>query len=266
MKGLVIAVAMVCLASVGCEKSSDPVGDVRSIELSVGSAWTYRWHVEQYASDGTLVWDTTSQFIVVVSAINQTVGMYAGLTLLEARDQTTPTSTSEIWYAQSGERLTEVAYRSPGNTPIVLPKRSGVVPAHLPERLALSPFVRPFALGLIDAQASPSDSLQIRQDPRVVYVYPLSEGTAWVSFTSPFLQERVVEGYDDLPGPGGTYHSARIRTTIPTLAPGLQWIDHVSAQGLVRRRFDSWVSVMDPSGTPEADSLHILESIDLLAH
>lgn len=266
MQTKVLFVVLLALAGAGCEKSSDPAGEVASIDLTVGSAWTYRWHLEQFAPDGTMLWDTTSQFIVVVVANNQMVGNYQGLTLLEVRDRDRPSGTTEIWYSQSGDRLTEVAYRSPSHTPIVLPKRTGVAAQDPRSTPPISPLVSPWVLRKHLVQASVADSIQIREDPRIVYVYPLSVGAAWVAFTSPFHQEREVEAYEDLSSSGTTFHCARIRTTIPHLAPGLEWIDHVSVHGLVKRTFDSWVVVSDPSGSPTADSVRVIESIDLVAH
>ncbi len=260
-----VLVALV-LWGLGCEKGSDPAGEIQSIDLSVGSAWTYRWHVEQYASDGSMVWDTTSHYIVVVSAINQSVGPYQGCVLLEARDRDNPAGTAQIWYAQTSERLTEVAYRTSGAVPIIFPKRENSG-AQAPSPRAMLPAVfEPFLLQQGLDPSALSDSIQIRQEPRVVYVYPLGIGAAWVSFQTPFLQERTVEDYADLAAQGGTYHCARIRTTIPDFAPGLEWIDHVSSQGLVRRTFDSWVQLTDPLGGALQDSVHVLESIELLAH
>ena len=261
-----VAGALVFLLIAGCEKSNDPAGEVSSINLSVGSAWTYQWQVEQYSSSGQLEWDTTSQFIVVVSAVNQSVGPYQGLTLLEARDREDPSGTTEIWYSQTNDRLTEVAYRSAENTPIVFPKGNGTLPMTISAPAPVSPFVQPYALQWGMPPSARSDSIQIRTDPRVVYVYPLAGGNSWVSFTSPFLQERTVEGYEEIVAPAGRYYSARIRTTLPAIAPDLDWIDFVSSQGLVKRILDSWVGVGDPSGNPVADSLRIVESMELLAH
>ena len=247
-----------------CEKSDDAGGDVDSIDLSIGSAWTYRWHLAQYSSAGDLLWDTAGTYIVVVSAIGQTVGPYQGLTLLEARNQDLPSQTSAVWYSQSDERLTEVAYRL-GQTPLVLPKGSD--PWLGKFAVAVSPIAEPLAIQRRLGSQLMSDSIQLRDDPRIVYLYPMSGGTSWVSFTSPFLQERTVEGYEDLRVQGGQYHCAKIRTRIPTFVPDLDWIDYVSSQGLVMRTFDAWVRAgeMEEPDFP-GDSIRVIESLELVAH
>jgi len=257
--------ALFLLPFAGCEKSDTAGGDVDSIDLAIGSAWTYRWQFAEYASTGELLWDTTGTYIVVVSATGQTVGPYQGLTLLEARNQDLPSQTSAIWYSQTSERLTEVAYRSPGQTPLVFPKDSGPRPG--PLAAAVSPIGEPLAIQRRLGPRLVADSIQIRDDPRVVYLYPMSGGASWVSFTSPFLQERTVEGYEDLAAQGGQYHCARIRTRVPTLSPNLHWIDYVSSEGLVQRTFDTWVQALGeewPEGA--TDSIRILETLELVAH
>ena len=248
-----------------CEKSDDAGGDVDSVDLSVGSAWTYQWHYAQYSSAGDLVWDTAATYIVVVSAIGQTVGPYQGLTILEARNQDLPSQTSAIWYSQTSERLTEVAYRSPGQMPLVLPKESGLRPGQ--RAAGALPIAEPLAIQGQFGLVLSSDSVQLRDDPRVVYLYPMSGGTSWVSFTTPFLQERTVEGYEDLRVQGGLYHCAKIRTRIPTFVPDLGWIDYVSSQGLVKRTFDSWVRAGEMMGPDfPGDSIRVIESLELVAH
>jgi hypothetical protein len=128
------------------------------------------------------------------------------------------------------------------------------------------PFVEPLAIQGRLGPVLASDSIQIRDDPRVVYLYPMSGGTSWVSFTLPFLQERTVEGYEDVRVKGGQYHCARIRTRIPAFAPNLNWLDYVSSQGLVTRTFDSWVRLAEQGGLGSEDSVRVVESIELVAH
>lgn len=261
----IVLFAWCLLLFASCDTSDDAGGDVDAIDLSIGSAWTYRWHFEQYSSGGDLLWDTTGTYIVVVSALNQTVGPYQGLTLLEARNQDVPSQMSAHWYSQTTDRLTEVAYRSPGATPIVMPK--GTRPRPGARAVSFSPFSEPLAIQQRLAPLLLADSIQLRDDPRVVYLYPMSGGNSWVSFTDPFLQERTVEGYEDITVRGGQYHCARIRTRVPTFAPDLGWIDYVSSQGLVARIFDTWVQAVGeewPDGA--TDSIRVLESLELVAH
>jgi hypothetical protein len=267
MREKVAIVALMVALVAGCEKSNDPAGDIQSINLTVGSAWTYQWNLEQRSSTGELLWDTTSQFIVFVSAIGQSVGPYQNLALMEARDRDHPSGTSEVWYSQTSSRLSEVAYRSAGNTPIVLPKKIAAVQASGYSPMAFSPFMEPFALRHISRDSFLADSVHVRDDPRVVYVFPLTTGTSWLSFSAPFLEQRTVSSYEDIAVPAGRFHTASITTTLPTVAPRAVWIDFVSSEGLVKRIFDSWVPMVDqanPAGVD--DSVRITETMVLVAH
>lgn len=144
--------------------------------------------------------------------------------------------TTQVWYKQYPDSLIEVAYSSAGATPVVLPKRvqASGLSVHAIAQTGV-PVRVPLIVQWLMREKGIQDSVIERDENRVVYRFPLAVGTSWASFQNPFLEMRQVEGYEMVAVGDQTYWCAKIRTTLPTLAPDLEWFDYVSSVGLVKR-------------------------------
>jgi hypothetical protein len=109
------------------------------------------------------------------------------------------------------------------------------------------------------------DTVRFRDDIRIVYKFPLVNGNKWTSFTYPFLQVREVVGTESIERAGKRFSCTKIKTTIPTLDPNIEWYDYVSMEGLIERqiKFDSLAQAT--SDSPDIVSYgHADESLELI--
>ena len=101
------------------------------------------------------------------------------------------------------------------------------------------------------------DSASKRDDPRVVYVFPLQMNSEWLSFSDPFPEYRYVVGLVDVSAGGRTYSCAKIKTTLPTMDPNgdIEWYDYVSSTGLILRTM-SFRGVITTESSPDSAGVH----------
>jgi len=110
-----------------------------------------------------------------------------------------------------------------------------------------------------------TDSTIIRQDPRVVYMYPMSQGDSWTSFTSPFLQTREVIGSETVQISVGSRLCAKIKTDSPIFNPETEWYDYVDADGLILRTVTMNVIMTNPDNPESQGTLLVNERAELLS-
>ena len=100
------------------------------------------------------------------------------------------------------------------------------------------------------------DSVIFRDDIRIVYKFPLVNGKTSTSFIDQFLQVREVVGTETLGRAGQNFSCAKIKTTMPTLDPNIEWYDYVSAEGLIEQQIRivlETTTVTNPDGPGEKE-------------
>ena len=216
----------------GCDPSTtEPVVDAPSFH--VGQRWVYTHDAVLTDSTGAVLNALHDSVEVKVVSVNDTLDGMTGLvrmdlvSLLPWFGPGPAPGTQSLWYGTAMDGLTEYAYRNPGATVLVMLKAGGEQ--------------RAFRVGsLFDPvravrQEAAGDSIQRRDEPRRVLVYPLKKGTAWDAFRVPFLQHREVADIETVGVMGRNMQAARIRTTLPVEYGPLEWDDWVSPRGLLRR-------------------------------
>jgi len=267
-------IVLLFVISIACDSSTEnavPEDVIESITFEPGAVFTYSYSFKE----------TDSTFSEVVEIIEQgTIEM----TVLEAdrvpggSEATFKTETnftnsdefSETWYYASDNHLLEIAHRNAGLTPIVQPKasepviepQSGFLTSHS-RILQLAgdnkiSFDRKKSGNTADEENEISDEVIIRDEPRVVYQFPLEEGSEWISFETPFLQTRFVEQVIS----GSESDSGKKTAVIHVEFPRLdleRWIEIVNTDGLQERILEYTLIATDETGAPRSD-VHLRET------
>jgi len=267
-------IALLFVISIACDSSTEntvPEDVIESITFETGTVFTYFYSFEE----------TDSTFSEVVEIIEQgTIEM----TVLEAdrvpggpeatfKTETNFTNSdefSETWYYATDNHLLEMAYRNAGLTPIVQPKasepviepQSGFLTSHS-RLLQLAggnkiSFDRKKSGNTADKENEISDEVIIRDEPRVVYQFPLEEGSEWISFETPFLQTRFVAQVIS----GSESESGKKTAVIHVEFPRLdleRWIEIVNTDGLQERILEYTLIATDETGAPRSD-VHLRET------
>lgn len=232
-------ISFVCLSVIfaACEEDPSGPGHIQALNFALNSSAQYTWSVVEADSLADTVAFATDTLQTRVASINDMVGAYTDLIRMEAFSIPHYIATTQVWYKQYPDSLVEVAYSSAGATPVVLPKRVGK-PENGRANLAQGngDYIRmPLAVRWALKARGIEDSVIERTEKRTVYRYPLSVGSAWTSFSDPFLETRQVEAYENVVAGSQVYWCAKVRTSLPTLAPDLEWYDYVSSEILVKR-------------------------------
>lgn len=174
--------------------------------------------------------------VVIVEATGDVLDTLSGLVSIKAYSLVDSIGTTVVWYLNDQNACSEIAYSGAGHTPVVLPKRTAPKAEGITDDRAFSFFVplivrQPFR----SAPFITGDSVIFREDPRIVFMYPLSDGQSWTSFTSPWLQTRHVVGTEVIQTIVGSRPCAKIMTEAPSIEKDLEWYDYVSPEGLLRR-------------------------------
>lgn len=239
--------ALCALLVVGCDSNpADPVVD--SPSFRVGQKWVYTYDAVLRDSVGGILNAYHDSIEVRVAAVGDTVLGMPGLVRMEAVSLLPFVGpgpwpgVESVWYQATSASLIEVAYRNPAAVPIVV--------------LSVGDRTRRFQPGsffspLRSLRSEPvADTTIAREDPRIVLKYPLKKGLSWDAFRIPFLQKREIVGIETIQAIGRDNTSARIRTSSPEMAPGLEWDDWVSPIGLVRRFIKVTLEMTDENMNP----------------
>lgn len=246
--------ALVLLA--GCDSADDPAPFSSTALLPDDARYGWSFTSRIVESDSLLFRDTAGVQVRTVSR-NASVPGYGGLVELEVASSS---QESRIWYESTTERLRQVAAVVPISTPPAYPRvAEGALDVYsLPRIVAdLVARHRPARSG--------SDSLIVRDDPRVVYELPLEVGAAWVSFTDPFRNTREVVGQETITVEAGTFDCFVIRTEID-IDEQFEGLDYVSGErGLVLREM-VWVQeYRGPDNLPTGAFFRTVERLELIA-
>lgn len=226
--------ALIAAISIGGGCDSSPVGPLVDLPAyRVGQRWIYVYDAAARDSTGALLMTYHDSLEVRVVSVTDELFGIAGLVRMDLRSLLPwfgpgpAPDTESVWYTVTTREMVEHAYRNPGAVPIVQTAAVGSA--------RFSHFGRFFdPLSALRGEAV-GDSIQRRDDPRKVLVYPLSPGMSWDSCRSPFYQKREVVEVEPLNILGRVERTARIRTTMPDMDMDLDWEDWISPRGLMRR-------------------------------
>jgi len=251
----------------GCKHNPvDPGGNLTSVDFRLGNHEVYEWTISEFDSAGVAVVQYRDTFVVTVAAFGETLGTMTDLLRINAYQIRSPSETTSVWYRTSSTELTEVAYFAAGRVPVVTPKRqgrSGLGPGFAPGPSVLEvPYTVQRRLGYLHEI---SDSVIFREDPRIVYKFPLVVGSSWTSFESPFLQTREVTDYTPVSVRGGASVCAAILTRLPTMDPNLEWFDYVCDRGILLREIHLSLYTTTLNSPEPVDSVRVLERLELLS-
>ncbi len=160
-----------------------------AINFEIGNDKIYKWSLVEVDSAGNQLFAASDSVLVRVGAIEDELPGYRNLIRLEAWSLSgRPLKKQRVWYHQSQEALTEIAYAFAGAVPFVLPKRNSIIADLSKLSRHITPLSTPIAIQLkLGDSDITMDSIRFRTDPRIVYRYPMTLGREWVSFREPFL-------------------------------------------------------------------------------
>ena len=227
-----------CILLLSCDKTGPTeygfiLTDVRFV---AGTRYTYGWSMVTRDSAGNLLSEYYDTLVVIVEATGAQIDTLDGLTRVRGYSLVDSIGSTLVWYQNDQSACAEVAYRNAGAIPFVLPKKGTTR-----EQWTVEPRSNPFFFPLIiqnvlpAPRMTPVDSLIVRNDPRIVFKYPLIIGGSWVSFTDPWLQTRQVVGSEFVQTPMGSRRCVKISSDSPMFGESIEWFDYVDENGLVLR-------------------------------
>jgi hypothetical protein len=250
-----------------CKKSNNPMEPpaVVPYDLSLGKTWIYAWSSVLTDSTGKILNSETDSFQVRIVSIHDALKNYTELIRFEAQSISHFVGIETAWYQFAGDSLVEIAYNNTGATPVVLPKQSAKAATGVKSGPPLFSLFPKSVFTLMKLNGF-KDSVILRDDIRIVYKFPLSNGKMWTSFTTPFLQTREVIGSEILERTGKKFLCAKIQTRLPLLSSDIEWFDYVSQEGLIERciRIDgiALTTSDSPDGIGYGHSNELLELIN----
>lgn len=246
MTRALLAVALLTVTA--CDSASD-----LPIRLDAGTRTTYAYTFTSQVEGGPEEAFDAYDVVQEVRATNATVAGQQGLThLVFTADPSSGLGEMHMWYRVSEQSLDEVAYGSQIGGPQT-PLRTAALDPTLPVTVARALAAR----GLhADGARGSSDSTTVRDTPRRVVEYPLSEGRTWrhwmLSSTENDLHStRTVLGARTVETPEGARRCSDIRTDLfngPDRLNDLDWTECHDADGVVEARLT--YRTMDETGAP----------------
>ncbi len=257
MKYTFVVLLLLALLPACDENPVDPE-DIRPA-FSAGMWWIYNWEVHQTDSAGTEFYQDQDSIFMRVVGIDERLGDLSGLVCVEALSLRHPEVTpGRVWYSQSGDGLREVAYQGAGQLPVVHMRVTGPTRPHRFPSLSQP--------ALFEPGEAAEDTVQWREEPRMVLRYPLERGSQWTAFTVPFLQTRSVIAIGDRELlNGNTVRVVSIATFNAYFGADDHWIDEVCTEGLVSRNIRLNVTMMTQDLTGVGSMTHA-ETMSLVSY
>jgi hypothetical protein len=255
-----------CKENPGGNGNGEQIDDA-ALKLSLGDSYIYRWTmaITDSTKDSVSHYSEADTACASVDAINQKVDTLTGLVRMKSKLNHEP-MTAIVWYRQLDSSLTELAYSSAGaGATMVLPKANRQEPAG--RALASWNTLPRSVQWWLQKKKMLGDSAMKRDDPRVVYMYPLRVGGEWLSFSNPFPEYRRVVALVNVSAGGRNYACAKIKTTLPTIdANGdIEWYDYVGSAGLILRTMFIRGVVVTESSPDSAGVFTSEERLELLS-
>lgn len=255
-------------------------GDVvRRVTLQPGMEFTYHYSFIETDSTFTDSLGFISTYMVKVTVLDSDTTIAGHENLIQLR--VTPggsdgslEETQDIWYIQNREALTEIAHRNPAIISPVVPKMSEK--GYYRQRNTSNiNFFESGTLNFIMYQKKitdyigssiPADSIQIREDPRIVLQYPIQENNEWTSFTNPFTLHRKVIEVTENELTGQSNWTASIQSwydPVEIKSVYFDWVDRFDKHGLISRIIKS-THLTGESIENEEGRFHTIEKVELI--
>ncbi len=213
------------------ENASNGSAELQTVPFLAGKENIYQF---TYTLDslGKNIYNSKDSISRKIVSNNVSIGNYNNVTLLEGKSFFRNSAAAKVWYLSTTDSLTEIAYSNAGAIPVVMPK------ANEPD-FDYSFVGMPYTVRkILFSKIRRGDSLQWREDQRIVYKFPLSIDKEWVSFRLPFFQKRKVVGYEMVSVKAGVFNCAKIKTDLyfnSTEDISIVWFDYVASEGLILR-------------------------------
>jgi len=243
------------------ENAANGSSEIQSVPFLAGKESIYQF---TYTADslGKIIYNGKDSISIKIVSDNISIGNYNNVILLEGKSFFRNNATAKVWYMAARDSLTEVAYTNAGALPVVMPKLQRLSVNY--SDLSLPYTVKNFLL----QKHILGDSLQWREDPRVVYKFPLSVGKEWISFRYPFFQKRTVAGYEFIKVQAGSFNCAKIKTDLyfnDTKDTSIVWFDYVASEGLILRTIQFSGLITSEIGPDESYMGNSFERTELIS-
>lgn len=257
----ILFIATVFIVSCKDEQTIGAPSALQAVPFLAGSENIYSWSAT-WDSAGAVFFSATDSISIQITSVSENIGIYTNATLLEGHSLMNFGGTVKVWYLPNKDSLMEIAYAGAGRLPVVMPKGENRFSGY--SELSLPYSIRK----IMSMKSKATDSTLWREDPRVVYKFPLTVGEKWTSFRYPFHQTRTVEGYELVNVTAGNFLCAKIKTDIIwNLTPdtALTWYDYVSAEGLISRRIEWKNIIMTDENFNEVGYFNSTEQMELVS-
>ncbi len=253
--------AAVFIVSCKDEQTISGPSTLQAIPFLLGSENIYSWSAT-LDSAGTVFFNANDSISIRIISVSEKIGNYTNVALLEGHSLLNSGGSVKVWYLPTQDSLAEIAYSGAGRLPVVMPKGEK-------RSSGYSELILPYSIRKVMSLKSRTiDSVLWRDDPRVVYKFPLETGKKWTSFRTPFHQTRTVEGYELVSVTAGNFLCAKIKTDIIwniTPDTALTWYDYVSAEGLISRKIE-WKNIrMTDENVNELGYFNSTEQMELVS-
>lgn len=179
-------------------------------------------------------------------------------------------SLSETWYLHSEDKFIELAHRNAGLNPPVQPKIAGYEGVNIESIGPVPSLISQLTAAKQAVGNELTDKLIFREDPRIVYQYPMHEGKSWISFIDPFKTTRTVLEIDAMVFSGRDQFLARIRNDIQLYGDffgGLNIEERIGEDGMHSRVIKSVQMGMRPfvHKDPMPGYFYIVDNTELIS-
>ena len=246
-----LAIAILGMLLTGCSKSVDSKSKTFTFPLALGNQWTYSVVSTREYGDSIKVdtfWrfsDTVNLTVTQVDTIRPGVFSFTMSAIDVGYEFIAPPPERTYLNLPQGMYLLSEKPGDTYNAGYLLLRRvpqppgaiSGDEPSAQPLNSRWLAAVLPDPAGLLDCQAAdPADTLPL------VLAYPQRTGLFWTyrdsSAARPYRTDKVIEGRETITTSAGTFDCWRIRSIFTPSPLAEDWVDYVSPEGLIRRRFD----------------------------
>jgi hypothetical protein len=190
--------------------------------------------------------DSTNTIVKIIG-INETIDDHPRLTRFESYDLITPQFIHTMWYLNSDSSLAAIAYKNAGSSHLVYPKISEVKKYEIIDSI--------FSFSLLPAftystEKISVDTILFYSPERIVIKYPVKIGSEWVELISPFYRKRFINQKENIQTNLGIISCYKIDSEMNF--ENLKLIDYLSVEyGLIKREIISDSIKISTADNPE---------------
>lgn len=211
---LIITAAIFLLFLGACDlirESEMGHGEIDQINFEPGTVYTYSRILMRTDS-------TQTDTLEVIASDTLQVSVHREYNIIELantlRFETTDVQSgqlTETWYLNNNDNFLELASRNAGRNPPVQPKTVNSIGTIFEATGPVPSLITEFIEAEQEATADTLNPIIFRDQPRIVYDYPMHAGKRWISFIEPFTVSREVVGVETIEAAGRDQFLARIK-------------------------------------------------------